>query len=436
MRNQSRPKQSISFWRKLFCVYEEQEPDPHTKKSSQQETSSHYTQQTPKIKDSMRIVESQLSMQLNTINEGKQLEIVTNKSEDMCLVVQHTIKREQNINPLCLSNTFNIYHSEKLYYDQQDKIAPQSICEHIAKRLVKFHSILEINSQYHQHSIQFSLLGIQVLSLNNDMKRLVSSDLNIQAYKAQKNIQSVCDDFLKTKMKFNQDVVFINAIEYKAKRLNQPKDSYELSQIIKKALKLTQNIVIITRVRSENKYNFELKKIVNMIIQALEGQDIQYLGLEEERIVIDDQHQFTVFYYGTLNNVNQKDLINILRDSLTYKEYFYHGRNVQNTLETLLEVLFRDVRPTIIFKLFLDSLNQHKPENILEYFLTTIRRDYIPDEDFKEIILTSEDSNYTPQKRNTFQTETNNLKYGFDNRTNQTFKFGDLDNSITQFSIK
>ena len=35
MRNQSRPKaKSIPFWRKLFCVYEEQEPDPHTKKQS------------------------------------------------------------------------------------------------------------------------------------------------------------------------------------------------------------------------------------------------------------------------------------------------------------------------------------------------------------------------------------------------------------------
>ncbi|CAD8180492.1 unnamed protein product [Paramecium pentaurelia] len=217
--------------------------------------------------------------------------------------------------------------------------------------------MLEINSQFNQHSIQFANAGIFITAIETNSKNAIQGLQNVVQYDLQNKIDIINGEFtqLGGTFEFN-DGIFINLCNYE-----KVKQGDQLKKTIQKCFASNPNIIIITN-----------QKKTNFLYNSLDD----FIYFEKQNIIINDIHIFTIYYFGKYCNIQQSELIDEIQNIFpinTYQQY-----DLSASIRNILIELFQTVNFSKILSVLLITLNQiNDKSEILNVFLKELEKQKI-----------------------------------------------------------
>ncbi|CAD8083036.1 unnamed protein product [Paramecium sonneborni] len=255
-------------------------------------------------------------------------------------------------------NIFDLYYQKAITYDITYRyIAPHQLGKYISKRCIDTDYVLEINSQFNQHSIQFANAGIFVTSIEANQKNAISGFKNIIQYDLQNKIDLFYGEFQSMGGKFDlYDGIFINLCSYEKSKQN---DFIKTS--IQKCFILNPNIIILTN-----------QKKLNFLQNAIED----FVYFEKQKIIINDIHTFTIYYFGKYCKIQQQELIEAIKNIFivnTQQQF-----DISASIRNLLVELFETIQFSKILSVLLMTFNQISDKSeILNVFLKELEKQKI-----------------------------------------------------------
>ncbi|CAD8121294.1 unnamed protein product [Paramecium sonneborni] len=416
-----------SFWKRLFCVCTGEENNEQRPKSRsvQNPIQGHYQQQ-KQIQNPME--ESQISNQLKTMNQWIEspYQLITNNTQQCCFLVHKTsmhipINKNQIVNQQNLNHYFDYQDERKLLFDtKQNRIAPIYLSRYIAGRMKPAQRILEINSQFNQHSIQFLNQGISVMAIAQNIQHLKMGWQNLEQLQlTQLDISLIGANFATLKLDWNRmpiDAIFINLTNY---RKDQNEQVYK--ELIN-ALKINSDIVILL---AGQRVSFIYDLLAKLTV---ENTNLSIsVAIEEQEIIFNNRVEFTVIFMGAFSKLTRSHLVEALYERLIYQTKSYKEFELYTILQPILNDLIDTIGCIKVMKFFLDSLSNSKQIQDITYnfFRLLELNKFINREKFHEylvkypIVSTPQLSPLKKPRKNTFQQQ-QSVSFNYDLQGNKT----------------
>ncbi|CAD8077034.1 unnamed protein product [Paramecium primaurelia] len=350
------------FFSKLLCQCnsDDHHPNDHDKQQISDTNGSSVIVQNHYLQTSNLQRNSSLQILLSQISHNE-FDYQTNLSQKHLFICKKTQKQftypedDYKINH---KNIFDLYYQKTIKYDLNYRyIAPHQLCKYIAKRCIETDYMLEINSQFNQHSIQFANAGIFITAIETNSKNAIQGLQNVIQYDLQNKIDIINGEFTQLGGTFElNDGIFVNLCNYE-----KVKQGDQLKKTIQKCFASNPNIIIITN-----------QKKTNFLYNSLED----FVYFEKQNIIINDIHIFTIYYFGKYCNIQQSELIDEIQNIFpinTYQQY-----DLSASIRNILIELFQTVNFQKILSVLLITLNQiNDKSEILNVFLKELEKQKI-----------------------------------------------------------
>ncbi|CAK91639.1 unnamed protein product (macronuclear) [Paramecium tetraurelia] len=415
------------FWKRLFCVCTGEESNEQRPKSRSVQTPNqgHYQQQ-KQMQNPME--DSNIMTQLKSMNQliESPYHLITDNTQQCCFLVHKTqmqfpISKNLVVNSKNPTHIFDHQEEKKLLFDtKQNKIAPLHLSRYIAGRMQPAQRVLEINSQFNQHSIQFLSQGMSVIAVTQNIQHQQMGWHNLEQLKMhQLEISVIGANFATLRMDWNRtpvDGIFINLTNYRKDK------SEQIYKGLVNAVKITSDIVILL---SGQRVNFLYELFARLTVEY--PNLLISVSIEEQEIVIDNRVEFTVIYMGQYSKLNKSNLIEALYERLIFQTKSYKEFELYTILQPILTDLIDSIGCIKVMKYFLESLYDVKQNQDLtnNFFKSLEQNKLINREKFHEylakypIVSTPQLSPQRKPRKNTIQQQ-QSVSFNYDLQGNKT----------------
>ncbi|CAD8121967.1 unnamed protein product [Paramecium sonneborni] len=371
-----------SFWKKLFCVCTGEENNEQRPKSRSVQTlnQGHYQQQ-KQIQNPME--ESNICIQLKSMNQWIEspYQLITDNTQQCCFLVHKTsmqIPNSKNANV----HSQNPYHffdhqdEKKILFDnKQNRIAPLYLSRYIAGRMKPAQSILEVNSQFNQHSIQFLNQGMSVIAITYNTQHLLMGQQNLEQFQLNfHDISIIRANFANLRLDWNRmsiDAIFINLTNY---RKDQNEEVYKA---LVNAVKITSDIVILV---AGQRVTFLYELLARITVEHTNIS--MSVAIEEQEISFNNRVEFTVIFMGTFSKLTRSHLVEALYERLIYQTKTYKEFELYTILQPILNDLIDTIGCIKLMKYFLQSLYDLKQiQDLTHIFFRTLEQNKLINRD-------------------------------------------------------
>ncbi|CAD8072333.1 unnamed protein product [Paramecium primaurelia] len=399
------------FWKRLFCVCTGEESNEQRPKSRSVQTPNqgHYQQQ-KQMQNPLE--ESNIMSQLKFMNQ--QIEspyhLITDNTQQCCFLVHKTqmqfpISKNLVVNSKNPNHIFDHQDEKKLLFDtKQNKIAPLHLSRYIAGRLKPAQRVLEINSQFNQHSIQFLNQGMSVIAVTQNIQHQQMGWQNLEQLKMNSlEISVIGANFANLRMDWNRvpiDAIFVNLTNY---RKDKNEQTY---QGLVNAVRITSDIVILL---AGQRVSFLYELFARLTVEY--PKLLISVSIEEQEIVFNNRVEFTLIFMGQYSKLNKNHLIEALYDRLIYSSKSYKEFELYSILTPIITDLIDNIGCIKVMKYFLESLYDVKQNQDLtnNFFRSLEQNKLINREKFIEylakypIVSTPQLSPQRKPRKNTIQ---------------------------------
>ncbi|CAD8170876.1 unnamed protein product [Paramecium octaurelia] len=350
------------FFSKLLCQCnsDDHHPNDHDKQQISDTNGSSIIVQNHYLQTSNLQRNSSLQVLLSQISHDD-FEFQTNLQQKLLFICKKTQKQftyQEDDYKVNHKNIFDLYYQKTIKYDLNLRyIAPHQLCKYIAKRCIETDYMLEINSQFNQHSIQFAIAGIFVISIETNTKNATLGYQNVVQYDLQNKIDIINGEFTQLGGTFeSNDGIFINLCNYE-----KLKQGDHFTKTIQKCFASNPNIIIITN-----------QKKTNFLYNAIND----FVYFESQKIIINDVHIFTIYYFGKYCNIQQQELIEEIQKIFPYNSNQQY--DLSASIRNILIELFQTVNCSKILSVLLLTLNQiNDKSEIFNIFLKELEKQKI-----------------------------------------------------------